>query len=442
VLNSVHSTKSIWDRGCRRERFALLLAFALTLLTSHSAQGQTFSVLHNFTGGSDGAGPYAGLTLDGAGNLYGTASTGGFSGGDCGTGCGVVYKLRPVHSAWLFTPIYSFQGHANQDGEQPAARVVFGPDGALYGTTEYGGAGGACIDGCGTVYRLTPAATVCKTALCPWTETILHSFGLSDGVSPGSGDVAFDASGNLYGTTIQGGGYMSDCLEYGCGVAYEISPSNGGWYTNVIYEFASGSTNTPFSGFIFDSWGNLYGTTSSGGEAGFGSVYELSLVDGLWSQTVLYSFLNESDGAGPEAGLVADGSGNYYGATTFGGVNGGGTIFELSPVGDGWSYSVLYSFTGHRGTSATLTMSAAGNLYGTTESDGSNRLGNIFQLTRTNGSWTYTSLHDFTGGADGAYPASNVVLDSNGNLYGTAAGGGIASDCGGNGCGVVWEITP
>ena len=153
-----------------------------------------------------------------------------------------------------------------------------------------------------------------------------------------------------------------------------------GGIQTVIYEFASGSTNTPFSGFIFDSSGNLYGTTNAGGEAEFGSIYELSPNDGSWSPTVLYSFLNGNDGAYPVAGLVADGSGNSYGATTFGGVNGGGTIFELSPVEGGWSYSVLYSFTGHRGPSATLTMSAAGNLYGTTESGGSNGRGNVFQL--------------------------------------------------------------
>jgi len=419
--------------------FALLLVFAITILISHSAQGQTFSVLHNFTGGSDGATPNAGLTLDRAGNLYGAASSGG--GGGCG-GCGVVYKLRQVHSGWLFTPIYTFQGHANQDGEEPIARVVFGPDGALYGTTGSGGAGGACIEGCGTAYRLTPPATACKDALCPWTETILHSFDISDGAGPGYGDVTFDVSGNLYGTTIGGGGWMSGCIESGCGAAYEISPSIGGWSTSMIYSFANGSTNLPWSGVIVDSSGNLYGTTNGGGEARSGSIYELSPNGGSWSQIVLYSFLGGNDGGYPLAGLVADGAGNYYGATPFRGANGGGTIFELSPIGGGWNYSVLYSFTGHEGPITSLTLNAAGNLYGTTQSDGSNRLGSIFQLTRTNGSWTYTSLHDFTGGTDGGYPVSNVVLDSNGNLYGTASAGGIAGGCGGYGCGVVWEIAP
>ena len=398
MLNPVHSAKSIWDRGCRREMFALLLVFAITILISPSAQGQTFSVLHNFTGGSDGAIPDAGLTLDRAGNLYGTASGGG--GGDCG-GCGVVYKLRQLHSGWLFTPIYTFQGHAKQDGEQPTARVVFGPDGALYGTTASGGAGGACIDGCGTAYRLTPSPTVCKSTLCPWKETVLLSFDITDGLGPGYGDVIFDASGNLYGTTIQGGGWMSDCLEYGCGAAYQISPSNGGWHASMIYSFANGSTNTPWSGVIVDSLGNLYGTTNAGGEAGFGSIYELSPNGGSWSQMVLYSFLNGNDGANPLAGLVADGAGNYYGAAPSGGANGGGTIFELTPNGGGWNYSVLYSFTGHEGPYASLTLDAAGNLYGTTFSDGANRLGSVFQLTQTNGSWTYTSLHDFAGGSDG-----------------------------------------
>ena len=132
---------------------------------------------------------------------------------------------------------------------------------------------------------------------------------------------------------------MSGCLENGCGVAYEISPSSGGWYTSMIYGFVNGSTNTPWSGVIVDSSGNLYGTTNGGGEAGFGSIYELSpnRNGGSWSQIVLYSFLSGNDGGCPVAGLVADGAGNYYGAASFGGANGGGTIFELSPIGGGWN---------------------------------------------------------------------------------------------------------
>ncbi len=140
------------------------------------------------------------------------------------------------------------------------------------------------------------------------------------------------------------------------------------------------------------------------------------------------------------AGVIIDASGNLYGTTIWSTDGAGGTVFELMPAsGGGWNFSTIYTFSGNNtGSSAKLVMDFAGNLYGTTNGDGAYGQGSVFKLTPSNGGWTYTSLHDFTGGGDGGFPASNVVFDSNGNLYGTASQGGTEYAC----CGVVWEITP
>ena len=159
-----------------------------------------------------------------------------------------------------------------------------------------------------------------------------------------------------------------------------------------------------------------------------------------------YSFQSGNDGGYPVAGLIFDQSGNLYGATSDGGSGGGGTFFDLTFSNGIWTLNTLYSFTGIAGNQCgpwgTLVMDGAGNLYGTTLCDGAKNAGSVFKLTLSSGKWTYTSLHDFTGGSDGGNPISNVVFDANGNLYGTTYIGGLAGGCGGTGCGVVWEITP
>jgi hypothetical protein len=196
--NPIQRSTSTLDSSLRRLVVALTLLGAL-MFGAQVAQAQTFTVLHNFTGGLDGSSPYAGLSMDGGGNLYGTTSAGG-------TGYGAVFELSRKGSGWVFHPLYSFAG--GTDGEGPVARVIMGPNGTLYGTTYAGGVPGCSGGyGCGTVFNLRPSPIVCRAVLCSWVETVLYSFnGDSDGANPLLGDIVFDQSGNLYGTTENGGG--------------------------------------------------------------------------------------------------------------------------------------------------------------------------------------------------------------------------------------------
>jgi uncharacterized repeat protein (TIGR03803 family) len=188
---------------------------------------------------------------------------------------------------------------------------------------------------------------------------------------------------------------------------------------------------------IRDSGGNVYGTTSIGGTYGYGTVFELVPSRGGWSPNTLYSFQYTPDGGFPYAGLIFDQSGNLYGTASAGGPGDGGTAFELKSSGGGWTYELINGFSGMRGgPEASLTMDAAGNLYGTTVGDGVYGFGSVFELTPSRDGWTYTSFHDFTGGSDGAYPVSSLLLDRNGNVFGTAYLGGDYA------AGVIFEITP
>lgn len=394
----------------------LLLLAAVTIPSA----AQTFTILHPFTGKQDGASPY-GITIDRAGNLYGAAQLGGL-------GYGTIFQLKHKTGGWVFAPLYSFQG--GSDGAGPWS-VTFGPDGTLYGTTISGG-GGSCGPGCGTVFNLRPPASACKSALCPWAETVLYRFaGVPDGAQPYlDGALVFDQSKNIYGATSLGG-------ANNFGTVYQLTPSGGGWSESVLYNFTGGSNGqNPEGGLTFDKSSNLYGTTF--GPARGGVVYELSPSGSDWEEMTLHTFENSTDGSDSSSGVIFDQAGSLYGATQSGGPNGGGTVFQMTPSGGGWTFDVLYPFTGgfFNGPSGGLIMDGAGNLYGTTFSDGEYRNGNVFKLTPSGSGWAYTSLHDFTGAVDGGVPAAALVLDSSGNLYGTTTVGGLY------GKGVVFEITP
>ena len=410
----------------------------LVLTISASSLAQTFTVLHTFSG-DDGSSPFAGVTVDRAGNLYGATKYGGVA--NCDLGCGTVFRLTRQASGWTFVPLYRFAG--SSDGKSPIARVVFGPDGRLYGTTELGG--NRPINGGGTVFALAPPPTVCRTP-CSWIKTTLWTFDQNqdnDGLRPGYGDLVFDSAGNIYGTTAEGGTTRPICGP-GCGTVYMLSRLQGPWSETLIYQFGDGPAFHPYAGVSFDSTGNLYGTTLLGGSPDGGVAYQLTPANGSWSPAIVHNFSPQNDGARPSAGLLPDNAGNLYGATGTGGSGGGGTVFELSKHGLDWSLQTLHSFDFPAHPFANLTMDAAGNLYGTTLEGGIFRHGNIFKLTHSGDSWTYTSLYDFTGGSDGSSPYGSVALDSAGNLYGTAVGGGSSDgECLiTDGCGVVWQITP
>ncbi|MGA2373800.1 MAG: choice-of-anchor tandem repeat GloVer-containing protein [Candidatus Korobacteraceae bacterium] len=423
----------------RLRSFALITLCALTMMATQPARAQTYKVLYNFTGGTDGANPYDGLTMDAAGNLYGTASAGGCTGGACASdaGCGTVFKLSHHGSGWIFTPLYAFQGDdgTHNDAATPVAGVTFGPDGSLYGATEAGGAGSCYYfhDGCGAVFKLSPPPTVCKSALCPWDEAVIYRLAYNNG-EESQGNVIFDAAGNLYGTVDLGG-------QYNGGYVFELTPSSGGWTEQTLYSFnpLSGDCGSPTAGLVFDNSGDLYGTTFDGCADNYGGVFQLTPSGSGWTENILLSF-NGTNGDTPYAGLMSDSHGNLYGTTFGDGPNGGGTAFELSPSSGGWAYSLVYAF-GNPGdgalSSAPVSMDASGNLYGTTRFSTSLDYGDgiVYKLTPSNDTWTETVLHYFEG-SDGQFPTGGVLVDANGNLYGTTSYGGAYGN------GVVWEITP
>ena len=404
-----------------------LVMFAATLLLLAAAgQAQTYTVLHNFAF-NDGSAPSFGLTSDQAGNLYGTTNLGG---SHCGSsGCGTVFELVRNGSAWILKQLYDFGAGGANDGEFPESRVVFGPDGNLYGATIAGGQYGF-----GTIYRLQPPLSICKRTLCPWRETVLYNFtGLGDGGGP-EGDLIFDTANNLYGTTAGGG---TGSCSGGCGVVFQLTFTQGTWNYAVLYSFSALSDGAlPESGVILDQSGNIYGTTVAGGAHTKGTIFELTKTGAAWTKSTLYDFQGGADGGFPQAGLASDPAGNLFGFTTAGGANNNGTAFEIQPSSGGWNYNTLLSFGGRTMDAvSTPVLDSAGNLYGCINSGSTHAVGAIFELKFLGGIWNYVSLHDFNVG-DGAYPYGSVLLDGQGNLYGTASEGGSSRD------GVVFEITP
>ena len=434
-MNTNKIFRDLAFRGCSRVSAAVVMAtmLALTVVSTQLAQAQQFKVIYNLnTFYGSGSTPWAGVTIDRASNLYVTTKGGGGS-GDFGT----VFMLSPSPSSagWSYSPVYAFGG--GNDGANPYDRVVFGPDGNLYGATASGGGAAYCsgFGGCGTVFKLNRQGG-------SWQETVLYRFqGGNDGLAPYSGDLVFDQAGNLYGTTSGGGYFGGYCSGQGCGIVYKLTASGEDCRESILYSFGAGDDCAwPTSGVVFDNAGDLYGLAGP-------AAYELSPSGSGWTERTIHQFTQDQGGS--FGGLIFDGAGNLYGATYYGGLDSIGTVFELKPLGGDWTYSLLHSFStmsargAHPlfgGPMSSLTIDAHGNLYGTTYQDGRWGWGSVFKLTPSGSGWTYTSLHDFCKDVrpciDGANPAGGVTLDANGNLYGTAEYGGTNSG------GVVWEITP
>ena len=431
----------------------MLTATFLLTLWAVPGQAQTLTSLHQFRGlidgNTDGAMAQVGLTADSAGNLYGATTAGGMLGTNCnGLGCGTVFKVEHDGSGWIFRPLYRFPGGAN--GFVPLSRVTVAPDGSLYGTTIAGGQGTCDASdnlGCGVVFHLQPPPSICRSFSCLWTETVIYKFtGGADGGYP-SGDLVLDAAGVLYG--VAGGGHYDNNICYlGCGVVYKLTHANGTWTESVLYTFQGGTDGgTARGGVILDTTGNLYGVTSAGGDPnctvgegfGCGTVYELSPSQSGWTLNTLHTFEGGADGYWPIGGLAFGGAFAIFGTTEYGGNPGGGTIFQLTNQGGGWAFSTIYglpgSTSGVGGPQGTLAVTPSGTLYGASLANGAIGIGYIFKLTPSNGSWTFTDLHDFVG-REGSLPYDGLVVDASGNVYGTASADGMLDD------GAVFEITP
>jgi uncharacterized repeat protein (TIGR03803 family) len=316
-------------------------------------------------------------------------------------------------------------------GSGPRTNLVFGPSGKVYGMTTNGGTSGNSE--CGESGCGVVFELTPKTT-GNWGYQALYLFkGGTDGLAP-YGNIVFDTAGNLYGTTSGGGAYNE-------GTVFKLTPSSEGqWTETILHSFSgtdiSGDGATPRAGLIQDGKGNLYGTTYSGGTTNNGTVFELSRSkDESWSESVLYSFLGgKSDGAAPSAEVKLDGAGNLYGTATDGGSKLMGVVFELAPAAGGWEETVLYNFPGEdlAASRAPVWLDSSG-IYGTTCGQFPNQ-GTVFTLAKTSGVWKETTLHTFGKSGDGSCPISGLASDSKGNLYGTTSLGGASNN------GIVYEM--
>ena len=334
------------------------LAGTVFELTPQASGGWTEKLLHTFNG-RDGANPQAALIFDAAGNLYGTTQWGGAYGN------GTVFELKQnPEGSWTEKVLHNCTAFG-AGGGQPTGGLIFDAKGNLYGTMRWGGP----YRYFGTVFELSP------TASGHWTEKVLHTFDGStgDAYNPFAG-LIFDAKGNLYGTTLAGG------AEFG--TVFELTPTASGvWTETIVHDFNGSDGFAPEGDLIFDAAGNLYGTTAQGGFFKDGVVFELTPSGGgKWAVSVLHHFYGV-DGARPEGSLVFDAAGNLYGTTQVGGTDGFGTVFELNPTAGFWTEE-WSSFTGADGAYAFggLIFDAEGNLYGTTQLGGAYSYGTVFEI--------------------------------------------------------------
>jgi uncharacterized repeat protein (TIGR03803 family) len=401
----------------------LAILFGLTMATV-PAWGQTFKVLHTFTGSPDGMQPTSLLEMNGT--LYGTTSSGGHY------GFGTIFK---VNSQGKESVLYSFTG--GQDGANPIALV---PDdkGNVYGVAQNGGNSGCSIiypfTGCGVIFKVSSNSKL----------TVLYRFsGGTDGALPQG--LVIGPSGDLYGVAEFGGDLGCGVgMGYGCGVVFRLSPSGN---ETVLYTFSNSADGALPGGLSADSAGNLFGTTSLGGSIGGSCFYGCGVVFELKTtgkEIPLYTFTDGPDGAFPNGSLLIDSKGSLYGTASAGGnlsgdcsfMAGCGLVFKVSTAG---AETVLYTFSGPDGNAPRAGLLASkGKVYGDTQIGGVGNFGTVFVLG-TNGEKV---LYSFEGSTDGENPQSGLILDSVGNLYGTAYFGGDLSCNPPYGCGTVFRLAP
>jgi uncharacterized repeat protein (TIGR03803 family) len=413
-------------RPSKRDVFCNVAAALTLLISSFSVCAIAQSsehLLHVFTNFPNCLSPAAPLIADAAGNLYGTTFGGGAYGGGC------FFEIAQPYGSW---EIYDFG-----EGMNISAALVLGKSGNLYGVAQ----GGGPYTG-GVAFELSPSADG------GWIKTVLHNFGnVDDGSSPQS-NLIFDDAGNLYGTTVGGGGRNRE------GTVYRLSPGDGGWNETILHVFPLSPSGpdgcAPAGGVVMDREGRLYGNTQVGGAYGDGAVYELSPYEGGYREKVIYSF-NGHDGLQPSSGLTMDRSGNLYGMTGLGGEAracnisvGCGIVFELIKGANGnWSEKVLHAMEGDDGAGPVgpIVFDPAGNLYAAARAGGIDNMGSVFSLTPTpTGEWRETVLHRFDfqppDDQDGEFPVAGVIFERGRVLGTTGAGGGITNS------GTVFEITP
>ncbi len=385
------------------------------------------------------------LTAGPAGSMFGTTIEGGAN------GLGTVFELSPTAHGFREKVLYSFQKAGSGDGIEPLAGVIRDGSGALYGTTETGGSRNY-----GIVYKLTPHGS-------RYVETILHNFGTSgdDGGVPYDSLIE-DGQGNLYGTTFEGGGTGSqECFD-SCGTVFKLAPSGSGYVESILYGFKGGKDGaSPYAGLVADAHGDLFGTTLYGGgspSTSYGTVFELVPSASTYTEKVLYRFAGApADGANPYAGLVLDAKGNLFGTTLSGGSGtcsfgsagpGCGTVYELSRTGSVYSERVIHDFTGDPDGDAPYAapiLRKDGSLVGTTTAGGDvcwAGCGTVFSLTPMGKRYAERILYMFKDGKNGGYPYGGLLAGAANTLFGTTLeGGNEAGHCLETGCGTVFQIT-
>jgi uncharacterized repeat protein (TIGR03803 family) len=338
-------------------------------------------------------------------------------------------------AAVSYKMLYSFQGENeinddDDDGSNGATGLIFDITGNAYGTTVTGG-----VDDCGTVFELK------NLGGGQWSEIVLYSFTcFNDGKNP-HGGLAFDKKGNLVGTTVAGGS-GGTCTGDGCGVVFELSPTGG---EKVLYNFTGGNDGFgPGAPLTVDTGGDIFGMTPDGGAYSAGTVFHMTLRNGVWRYNVIHAFTGGADGAVGSLGplLIDPATGKMYGVTELGGRHSAGTAFRLARgPGGAWNFNTLYTFKGQPDAAfpyGGLIPDTAGNLYGTTYYGGTSGVGTVYELSPKRGTWTEQVLYNFKGGTDGSLPTTTLVFDAAQNLYGTTSTGGRPS-CD---CGTIFKLKP